>query len=258
MAPPSHCRDTGGLILDRPFQHRQGVCLMKRRVSLLAAIASLLFAAVQQPRAISNSVVISQIYGGGGNSGSTYKNDFIELFNRSASPVDVTGMSVQYASAAGTTWQVTNLSGTIAPGGYYLVQEAVGHGRHDEPADTGRHGHDRDVRRPPERSRSSATRPRLPAPARSAGRSSTSSGSARPPTASKPLPRRCCRTRQRRSEPPTAAPRPTTTPPTSPSSRRSRATARRRPPHAAARRTHRALAPRAPRLCSRGNRRCSP
>src|SRR4051812_5850515 len=74
--------------------------------------------------AASPNIVISQIYGGGGNSGATYKNDFIELYNRSASPVTVTGWSVQYASSAGTSWQVTNLSGTIQPGGYYLIQES--------------------------------------------------------------------------------------------------------------------------------------
>ena len=74
------------------------------------------------------ALVISQIYGGGGNSGATYKNDFIELFNPGGQPVDVTGWSVQYASAAGTTWQVTPLSGTIEAGHYYLVQEAQGSG----------------------------------------------------------------------------------------------------------------------------------
>ena len=73
-------------------------------------------------------VVVSQLYGGGGNAGSTYKNDFIELFNPTSSAVDLTGSSVQYASAAGTTWQVTSLSGTIMPGGYYLVQESAGTG----------------------------------------------------------------------------------------------------------------------------------
>src|SRR5262245_52444053 len=74
------------------------------------------------------SIVISQVYGGGGNSGATFKNDFIELFNPGTASVDVTGWSVQYASTTGTTWQVTNLSGTIAPGGYYLIQEAAGTG----------------------------------------------------------------------------------------------------------------------------------
>ena len=78
--------------------------------------------------AASTNIVISQVYGGGGNSGSTYRNDFIELVNHGASSVDVTGWSVQYASAGGTTWQVTTLSGSIAPGHYYLVQEAAGAG----------------------------------------------------------------------------------------------------------------------------------
>lgn len=78
--------------------------------------------------AASDSVVISQVYGGGGNSGATYRNDFIELFNRGKDAVDVTGWSVQYASSSGSTWQVTALSGTIGPGQYYLVQEAAGAG----------------------------------------------------------------------------------------------------------------------------------
>src|SRR5213596_1704688 len=73
-------------------------------------------------------VGISQVYGGGGNSGATLKNDFIEVFNRSGASVNVTGWSVQYGAAAGTTWQVTNLTGSIPAGGHYLVQEAQGAG----------------------------------------------------------------------------------------------------------------------------------
>jgi uncharacterized protein len=69
-------------------------------------------------------IVISQVYGGGGNSGATYTHDFIELFNQGSTTVNLSGWSVQYASATGTTWQVTALSGSIAPGGYYLIQEA--------------------------------------------------------------------------------------------------------------------------------------
>lgn len=71
-------------------------------------------------------IVISQIYGGGNNSGATYRNDYIELFNHGTSAVNVSGWSVQYASSAGTTWAVTPLSGTIQPGHYLLVQEAGG------------------------------------------------------------------------------------------------------------------------------------
>lgn len=74
-------------------------------------------------------VVISQVYGGGGNSGATYKNDFIELYNAGTVPVSLDGWSVQYASSSGTSWtNKTNLSGTLAPGAYYLVQEAAGSG----------------------------------------------------------------------------------------------------------------------------------
>jgi DNA/RNA endonuclease G (NUC1) len=80
--------------------------------------------------AVSTTVVISQIYGGGGNAGATLKNDFIELFNKGTSPVNVTGWTVQYTSAAGTfsAGNSTTLSGTIQPGRYYLIQEAAGAG----------------------------------------------------------------------------------------------------------------------------------
>jgi hypothetical protein len=76
----------------------------------------------------STGLVLSQVYGGGGNSGATYKNDFIEIFNKGSTAVTVTGWSVQYTSASGSSWSKTNLNGTIQPGHYYLVQEAQGSG----------------------------------------------------------------------------------------------------------------------------------
>jgi Lamin Tail Domain len=76
----------------------------------------------------SPDLVISQVYGGGGNSGSKYENDFIEIFNRSSATVSLSGWSVQYASSTGSSWSVTPLSGTILPGHYYLVKEAAGTG----------------------------------------------------------------------------------------------------------------------------------
>jgi uncharacterized protein (TIGR03437 family) len=80
------------------------------------------------------NMVISQVYGGGNNVGATYRNDFIEIFNRGTTTVDfaVTPYSVHYASAstAGTGnfgTNKTNLTtGTIAPGRYFLIQEAGG------------------------------------------------------------------------------------------------------------------------------------
>ena len=104
------------------------------RRSFVAVVGSLLILSGLLPittspvRAISPDVVISEVYGGGGNSGATFTNDFIELYNRGTSAVSLTGWSVQYASATGSTWQVTALSGAIAAGGHYLVQEAAGAG----------------------------------------------------------------------------------------------------------------------------------
>ena len=74
------------------------------------------------------SLNISQVYGGGGNSGATYKNDFIELYNGSSATVDLSTYAVQYTSASGTSWSVTPLSGSVLPGHYYLIQEAAGSG----------------------------------------------------------------------------------------------------------------------------------
>jgi Lamin Tail Domain/Bacterial Ig-like domain len=71
-------------------------------------------------------VVISQIYGAGGNPGATYAADFIELHNRGRTTADLTGWSVQYASQTGSSWQVTPLSGSIPAGGYFLVKESSG------------------------------------------------------------------------------------------------------------------------------------
>lgn len=72
-------------------------------------------------------VVISQVFGGGGNSGAPFRNDFIEIFNAGSSNVDLSGWSVQYASATASTWSVTTMAATtLLPGQYYLIQEGSG------------------------------------------------------------------------------------------------------------------------------------
>lgn len=88
------------------------------------ALAGIAFAAP------STTVVISQVYGGGGNSGATHTHDFVELHNISSSPVSLAGWSLQYGSGAtgNTNWTtpVASLSGTIPAGGYYLVMMQSG------------------------------------------------------------------------------------------------------------------------------------
>lgn len=95
----------------------------------LKPLVSLLLAAFAAPAVLASTsgIVISQVYGGGGNSGATYLNDFIEIFNAGTASVSVNGWSVQYASATGSSWRVTALPNISVPaGGYLLVQQAAG------------------------------------------------------------------------------------------------------------------------------------
>lgn len=105
------------------------------RSRILSVSLCLLFALVPSASvaqaAPPTKVVISQIYGGGGNSGATITNDFIELFNPTSTTLTLTGYSIQYASAtSSSTYQVAALPSTItlAPGEYFLIQAAVGAG----------------------------------------------------------------------------------------------------------------------------------
>jgi predicted extracellular nuclease len=78
-------------------------------------------------------LVINEVYGGGGNSGATLTNDFVELKNTGASTVSLGGLSIQYRSASGagapSSSNVTALpSVDVPPGATFLVQEAAGNG----------------------------------------------------------------------------------------------------------------------------------
>ncbi|HRO28400.1 MAG TPA: lamin tail domain-containing protein, partial [Luteimonas sp.] len=77
--------------------------------------------------------MVSQVYGGGGNSGAPFNQDFVELFNRGGESVSLSGLSVQYASATGTgnlgagSGQIVVLPATtLQPGQYFLVALATG------------------------------------------------------------------------------------------------------------------------------------
>jgi uncharacterized protein len=97
--------------------------------AVLAIVAVMLVAAAPSAAAPSSGLVVNEVYGGGGNSGATYTNDFVEIANRGSAAVDLSGYSVQYHSgSASGAWQVTQLSGSIAPGDLYLVAEAAGAG----------------------------------------------------------------------------------------------------------------------------------
>ena len=71
---------------------------------------------------LQSPVLISQVYGAGGSSGASRRNDYVELYNRSGSTQSLSNWTVQYASASGTSWTAIPLSGSLAPGRYYLLQ----------------------------------------------------------------------------------------------------------------------------------------
>jgi Lamin Tail Domain len=60
--------------------------------------------------ALSTGVVISQVYGGGGNAGGIINRDYIEIFNRGTTPVTINGWSVQYASDVNLNWLVVRVA----------------------------------------------------------------------------------------------------------------------------------------------------
>ncbi len=91
---------------------------------LLFSVCCILASFVSLAQAAKSPVVISQVYGG---QGAVYRNDFIELYNRSRASVTLTGHSVQYASATGTTFSriIALPSVTLLPGQYYLISCAT-------------------------------------------------------------------------------------------------------------------------------------
>ena len=101
------------------------------KLLMALALVLLIAAAPQHTFAqIANHVVIAQIYGGGGNTGAQYHNDFVVLYNPTSSPVSLSGWSIQYATSAGS-WNGTvdgPISGTIAAHGFFLIQGAAGTG----------------------------------------------------------------------------------------------------------------------------------
>jgi hypothetical protein len=97
------------------------------RVALLVTLLSGFLAHnATHADAVSSNVVISAIYGGGGLTGATYTNDYIELYNLSSLPVLVTGWKVQYAQGFDAFADDATLVGLIPAHGYFLVSGASG------------------------------------------------------------------------------------------------------------------------------------
>lgn len=94
--------------------------------TLLLSLSTRSSPLIRARNSVPGAITISQVYGAGGNSGATFRNDFVELINRGNSSINLSGWALQYTSSGGTSWSRTDLGGTIHPGHYFLVQLASG------------------------------------------------------------------------------------------------------------------------------------
>lgn len=103
----------------------------------IATVVMIFAPTAQADEPLKYGVVISAMYAGGGNTGATYTHDYIEIFNASNAPVDITGWSVQYANPVSAHWQKTFLPEIVLlPGQYLLARQDDGpHGTVAPPAD---------------------------------------------------------------------------------------------------------------------------
>lgn len=99
-------------------------------ILVLSSVAGSIGPVKKASAAMADHVLISQVYGAGGNNGAVLDSDFIELYNPTSEEIDLNGWSVQYASATGN-WptapnNTTTLTGKIPAYGYYLIKQASG------------------------------------------------------------------------------------------------------------------------------------
>ncbi|WP_394825822.1 lamin tail domain-containing protein [Pendulispora albinea] len=89
------------------------------------------------PLGVGDGLVISRVYGGGGNNGAPYNRDFVEIFNRSNGAVSLAGLSLQYGGGTRNFGAVTGDAGVatavfafpdriVEPGRYFLVALSTG------------------------------------------------------------------------------------------------------------------------------------
>lgn len=89
---------------------------------------SVVFGAFDIPT-VSNNLIISSVYGGGGNSGATYTHDYVELLNPTNRDISLDGLSLQYASSTGSFNNTMALPNIVVPAGkFFLVQMKKGNG----------------------------------------------------------------------------------------------------------------------------------
>ncbi len=101
-----------------------------RRIGVMSFV--LLFLSFVFASQASAAIVINEVYAGGGNSGATITNDFVELYNNGTTDVNISGYSIQTSTAVSTSGNFTVCAlpttgdTVIEPGTYFLVQFGSG------------------------------------------------------------------------------------------------------------------------------------
>jgi hypothetical protein len=114
-----------GLLVNRAYQIRVTTAATSATgLPLASNYTQMTGFGTTSPNLCEGSVVISQIFGGGGSGAGVPNADYVELHNRGAATVSVAGWSIQYASPTGNSWNLATapLSGSIPPGAYFLVR----------------------------------------------------------------------------------------------------------------------------------------
>ena len=87
-----------------------------RWATTAALAASVLVALPAQATPAGDAVVINEVYANGGSAGASYKTKFVELYNPTDKDINVSGWSLQYRTAAGTS----AFSGVIPLGDHHI------------------------------------------------------------------------------------------------------------------------------------------
>ena len=106
----------------RDMRPRSRALIAATTLGLIAAPLSL--AQTAQANPAGDGLVITEAYRNGGSAGATYSHKFVELYNPTSSPIDLTGKSVQYRSGCGHRQRelAVPLTGTVAAHDYYVLR----------------------------------------------------------------------------------------------------------------------------------------
>ena len=94
------------------------IALAAGTVSVVAPTAS---AAVD-----GSNVVINEVYGGGGNKGAAFDKDFVELYNPTDQPIDVTGWTIEQRSTGDNVGNSHTLTGVVPAKSTFLITSTPG------------------------------------------------------------------------------------------------------------------------------------